>query len=111
MEELKVKKGKVKAEPGPIASKIRPSALWLGTLCAVLTGIFGVLFMQMVKSMMGADADDVTPDKVALALALAGLTFAPLGGLLVLAGQMATDPEKNALLAYVMARLDKGKDV
>lgn len=84
-------------------SKIRPNALIIAVMLGALVGLFGWLLYQQVASIIDDLGDGVTVSEgvIAMILALAASTFTPLGGLLSLAGQMATDPEPNPIIEYV----------
>lgn len=67
--------------------KIRPNAIYLGTVAAVLAG--ASIFLLYKAEILGTQE---------LALVLAVGAAACVGGLLTLAGQCATDPEPNPAL-------------
>lgn len=82
--------------------KIRPM-VGLGMLVTgTLTFVFGMKLYSVVHAMLANDKID--EGTIALVLALAAGTFTPLGGLLALTGQVATDPEPNPIIEYEKVR-------
>ena len=69
--------------------KIRPNAIYLGTIAAILAGV-SIYFLFVRGS-------DISSD---IQLLLAAGAGACIGGLLTLAGQCATDPEPNPIISF-----------
>ena len=84
--------------------RIRPNALFLSTICAVMVLLFGYELYGVIKTAM-ANPVGITESTVALILALAALVFTPLGALIALAVQMATDPPPPSVPAFLHDKL------
>ena len=70
--------------------KVRPNALVMGIITGGMTFFFGMRLYGVIDGVVSGD--NVDANTIALVLALAGLTFTPLGALISFATQLATDP-------------------
>ena len=84
-------------------AKVRPNALIMGTLTGFMTFFFGLRLYNVIDGVIAGN--NVDANTIALVLALAGLTFTPLGALISFATQLATDPPPPSPWPGVVERL------
>ena len=83
--------------------KVRPNALVMGIITASMTWFFGWRLYVVVEGVI--NGEPVGADTIALVLALAGMTFTPLGALVSFAANLANDPPPPSPWPGVVERL------